>query len=1271
MPAPEKPDNSRPSIHDTEVGAEETSFLRSERKADYCPICRSEISPKKDDFAPDWVYANIDEAAKNCRKIFFIYLGLLSYILLTAFTTSDHHLILGRNVQLPVFGAAVPGTLFFWLAAAVATGIFVYIQLYWLKISKLIALAVKKCCETNQNTQDCKNFRTKSGDKCSIHNICEEHENRLYPWIMIFSKYSQERFLGKLQRVLTQSFLWLSLPIVLMLLSILTARKHDRWLSSGMLGFALVGTIIVFGFWCRYKFFEIKPAAAQIRSSESTKRKKENQEITSPRHPGIRKYIPQFIPGFILLIIVIAFLGWLKEKIDEANRGLLWSMQVSWEDEVGLGTGIFKKYLFIDLSQQILIDETLPGKTTSNLKDDLSSWVNLENAKLQGANLAATILKNSWLKKADLQRANLDGAILDNTVFDEAILDSASLGEASLRHASFRGAQLKGCDLASADLQGANFNYANLQKVDLRWAKLESANFYGANLYRADLRQAIGISKEQLKENEGRRLALYSPALLQSLELPEDHNKRVQIKNFRDYDMRQANLRGVDLSGADLKNANLKEADLTQANLSRADLKNANLKEADLKGADLRRADLQGARLKGADLQGVKLQGALHLRTDQILSANNYQLAFYSQDWLKKLDFPANHNRRLEEKDFAGYRLQRASLRQADLRGANLSGANLWQANLSEANLEGADLKNANLKEADLFVANLKDADLRGAILAYADLQQANLRGVKGISKDLLSRTRNYELAYYSQDSRDILGLRVDHNSRVAANNFGGYDLQNANLQNAKLTKANFNAARLQNANLRKATLTMAILNKADLKGAIFKDADLRRADLQGVDLRDADLRGADLSEVNLQGADLRGARLAYANLQYADLRKARGISRDQIYGAKNFQLALYSEDMLDLLDPLKLKLFADHNARVQERNFEGYNFQRANLKNADFFDANLKNANLKNADLREADLTDADLQYADLRQAIGISKDSLEEASNWKLAFYSISIGESLGLKKNHNKRVEEKNFRDFDFRKASLKGADLQRADLWNAKLEGTDLQWADLRGARHLRKDQLLSAGNCKLAFYDQDWLKKLELPVEHNKKVEAKNFAKYPFEGAALKGADLKEAILNKVNLREADLRTANLKEAVLSEAILQKADLTDANLSKANLEKADLENAILTNADLLNADLWRANLKGADLENTDLRGADLRKADLTGTDLENADLRGADLRKADLTGTVFQLADLGDILYDGYEQFAEAATLFQTKMDKSLRVQLKAKYPSLFKKPVSK
>ncbi len=76
-----------------------------------------------------------------------------------------------------------------------------------------------------------------------------------------------------------------------------------------------------------------------------------------------------------------------------------------------------------------------------------------------------------------------------------------------------------------------------------------------------------------------------------------------------------------------------------------ADLRDANLQGADLRGANLQGADLGGAQLQGADLREVKAVTA-----SQIKEAENWRLAFYSDDFLKKLGLPDNHNETLEKK---------------------------------------------------------------------------------------------------------------------------------------------------------------------------------------------------------------------------------------------------------------------------------------------------------------------------------------------------------------------------------------------------------------------------------------------------------------------------------------------------------------------------------------------------------------------------------------------------------------------------------------------
>ncbi len=71
---------------------------------------------------------------------------------------------------------------------------------------------------------------------------------------------------------------------------------------------------------------------------------------------------------------------------------------------------------------------------------------------------------------------------------------------------------------------------------------------------------------------------------------------------------------------------------------------------ADLCGANLSRANLRGTNLSGADLTGADLRDGRDLTASQIKAAKNWELAFYSDDFLKKLRLPPDHNERVRKK---------------------------------------------------------------------------------------------------------------------------------------------------------------------------------------------------------------------------------------------------------------------------------------------------------------------------------------------------------------------------------------------------------------------------------------------------------------------------------------------------------------------------------------------------------------------------------------------------------------------------------------------
>ncbi len=71
----------------------------------------------------------------------------------------------------------------------------------------------------------------------------------------------------------------------------------------------------------------------------------------------------------------------------------------------------------------------------------------------------------------------------------------------------------------------------------------------------------------------------------------------------------------------------------------------AHRKWVESEGKEGERADLVGANLQAAALVGVK-----DLTASQVKDAKNWDLAFYSDDFLKELGLPPDHNEKVKKK---------------------------------------------------------------------------------------------------------------------------------------------------------------------------------------------------------------------------------------------------------------------------------------------------------------------------------------------------------------------------------------------------------------------------------------------------------------------------------------------------------------------------------------------------------------------------------------------------------------------------------------------
>ena len=409
--------------------------------------------------APEWIIENIAEASKNARNIFFIYASFLAYCVLTVVSTTDRRIILNETAKLPIINVEVSLTGFFITAPLVAIIVFVYFQLYINRIRGLVGY---------------------------LHeNYGSIERRRLYPWLLNIADDPEPGLVGKAQIWIVKISFWWSLPILLFLMTLWFAKKHDPILSYLLGIVSLFGSTVVLLFWCKYDGALLRGFARN--------------------HQGkIVLASIVFLVGISLLFVIIP----------RANEGQL---------------------LVVDLSYQSLI-------TRPNQQD--TYWLNLKGAHLEGANLTAVVaqradlrgaslknanfegatLKNADLSNSDLRKANLRGANLEGANLGGAQLQEAKLSRAELRHANLGGANLNGAILADADLEGANLRGADLQQTDFREARLQGADLSTAELTEADFRVA------QLRGADLRATYL-------------------QGANFDAADLQEVNFRSADLRG--------------------------------------------------------------------------------------------------------------------------------------------------------------------------------------------------------------------------------------------------------------------------------------------------------------------------------------------------------------------------------------------------------------------------------------------------------------------------------------------------------------------------------------------------------------------------------------------------------------------------------------------------------------------------------------------------------------------------------------------------
>lgn len=162
----------------------------------------------------------------------------------------------------------------------------------------------------------------------------------------------------------------------------------------------------------------------------------------------------------------------------------------------------------------------------------------------------------------------------------------------------------------------------------------------------------------------------------------------------------------------------------------------------------------------------------------------------------------------------------------------------------------------------------------------------------------------------------------------------------------------------LKRANLRRICLPGLRADGLDLEEADLRESGLSRANWTACILRDARLEAADFTEAVLRLCDLDHARAD--NAVFARARVENSTARGALFDGANLTGAVLTDTDFSRASFRGAIL---ENISASGTDFRGADFRGARLRNAVLIDADLRGADLTNADLEGVDLSGADLR--------------------------------------------------------------------------------------------------------------------------------------------------------------------------------------------------------------------------------------------------------------------------------------------------------------------
>lgn len=490
----------------------------------------------------------VNEAADTVHTGWLIFLGVMSYLLITSAGVTHKDLLLNNEIPLPILQVKIDLSRFFFFAPIILvlfhTGL----------VSQLVLLARKSI----------------AFDKAL--RLLEPTDKRDHPLRLETSNFFfVQAIAGPDRSRVMSAFLhgmsWLTialLPVLILLyMQVVFLPFHD-WKITAANRTALFADI----------FMLVAIGSFLARSEQSFFSAFAN---TVMRHPWTTLATGlTIVPVMLVSMFVATIPGERLDRITDLLRGrgksdalrpepgyFGFAIPLLKPKEDGSLFGLFYRNLVVTDMDLVQDGQVTPGEPTLNLRGRDLRYARLNRTDLHQADFTGADLEGASFVQSDLRNVIMSCADINRLLLGD---DRRAVRCTDARGADFTRAKLTDSRLAGGDFAGAVFEHAVLDGSDMRYATFAEADFTSASLLRADLSGGVIL----------------------------------HAANFL-----TASLAGADFTSAELTLATFLAATAPGAIFAHAKLEGARLQDADLEGADF-----QNTRLVGADLSGAKVAAA-------------------------------------------------------------------------------------------------------------------------------------------------------------------------------------------------------------------------------------------------------------------------------------------------------------------------------------------------------------------------------------------------------------------------------------------------------------------------------------------------------------------------------------------------------------------------------------------------------------------------------------------------------------------------------------